>query len=118
MDFKYKIIIAILIIVIISSCKKKTGCEEDKGNNVLPFPIGYENYFSELSLMQRNLTSNNGLTDAVRFYSNTNSTIGYSYNLDPISCKQTVGLSRIFWLTQTLYRQDVDGEICFRGEDL
>lgn len=112
MEFKYKIIFTILILVVVSSCKKKSGCAESKGNNVLPFPIGYENYFSGISSTPKNLKSNNGLTDAIRFYSNTNSAVAYEYNLDPKTCKQTVGLSRFFWLTQTLYRQYVEGEIC------
>ncbi len=112
MELKHKIVISIFIIASISSCKK-SGCKNQEGNNVLPFPNGYESYFLEIPLTPRNLKSNNGLTDAVRFYSNTNSAIVYEYNIDPITCKQTVGLSRFFWLTQTLYGQHIEGEICF-----
>jgi hypothetical protein len=111
MELKNKIVFSILIIIGVSSCKK-SGCKNQEGNNVLPFPNGYENYFLEIPLTSRNLKSNNGLTDAIDFYSNTNSAIAYDYNLDPITCKQTVGLSRFFWLAQTLYRQYVEGEIC------
>jgi hypothetical protein len=112
MEFKYKIIFTILIIVVVVSCKKNSGCTESKGINVLPFPIGYENYFLGISSSPKNLKSNNGLTDVVNFYSNTNSYGGFDYNQDPITCKQNVGLSRFFWLTQTLYKQYIDGEIC------